>query len=85
MSEELQEWLRDRPQIIKDLARSHPPDAQYRLADGSDEDLYVIYSYFEDGTMTVTRYTRMTEAPDSWMPMWNVFGMRPEDLARVDP
>lgn len=79
---ELEEWLADRPQIIKDLARSHPPDGEYRLADSTDEDRYAIYSYSEDGTMTVTRYTKL--GPDWVVPMWNVFGMRPEDLVRVD-
>ena len=83
MSEELEEWLRDRPQVIKDLARSHPPDAQYRLASGGDDDVYLIYSYSEDGTMTVSRFAQV--GPFSLMPMWNVFGMRPEDLVRVDP
>lgn len=78
----LEEWLTDRPQIIKDLAASHPPDSQYRLADSTDEDLYAIYSYHEDGTMTVTRYTRL--GPDTVIPVWNVFGMKPEDLVRVD-
>jgi hypothetical protein len=81
-NEELEEWLRDRPQAIRDLARSHPPDAQYRLASGTDGDVYQIYSYFEDGTMSAIRYTRLT--PDSMMPLWRVFGMKPEDLVKVD-
>jgi hypothetical protein len=81
VNEALELWLADRPQIIKDLARSHPPDGQYRLASGTDDDVYQIYSYSEDGTMSVIRYTRLT--PDSMMPLWRVFGMRPEDLVRL--
>lgn len=78
----LEEWLADRPQIIKDLARSHPPDGKYRLANSTDDDFYCVYSYSENGTMTMSRYTRL--GPGSVMPMWNVFGMKPEDLVRID-
>ena len=85
MSEELEEWLATRPQVIKDLARSHPPDAQYRLASDVDGDVYQIYSYSEDGTMSVIRYTQLTSDPSSMMPLWRVFGMKPEDLVRVAP
>ena len=84
MNESLEEWLTDRPQIIKDLARSHPPDGEYRLASGADDDLYLIYSYSEAGTMKVTRYARLAGAPDSVLPLWNVVGMKPEELVRVD-
>ena len=80
MNEALKQWLADRPQIIKDLAASHPPDGEYRLANGADDDLYTIYSYSEDGTITVTRHNRLFGG----MPMWNVFGMKPEDLVRTD-
>ncbi len=83
MSEELEEWLRDRPQVIKDLVRSHPPDSMYQLAGGGDGDVYQIYSYLEDGTMNVIRYTRLT--PDSMVPLWRVFGMKPEDLVKINP
>jgi len=30
MNQSLEDWLADRPQIIKDLARSHPPDGEYQ-------------------------------------------------------
>lgn len=86
MKPELRAWLEreERPQIIWDMARSHPPDGEYKLASGSDDDLYVLQSYHEDGTMTVFRYGRMADAPDSVLPMWSVFGMKPEDLVRTD-
>jgi hypothetical protein len=83
VNRELEKWLRDRPQVIKDLARSHPPDGTYRLASSGDDDIYQIYSYLENGTMNVIRYTRLT--PDSMMPLWRVFGMKPEDLVKVNP
>ena len=79
----LENWLADRPQIIKDLARSHPPYGEYRLVNG-DDDLYVIYSYHENGTMTVFRYGRLADTPNSVLPLWKVFGMKPEDLVRTD-
>lgn len=82
MTSPLEQWLAGRPQIIKDLARSHPPDGEYRLASGSDDDLYRIYSYSEDGTMKVTRYTRLPGG--GLCPLWNVFGMTPDDLVRAD-
>ena len=85
MNEELEEWLATRPQVIKDLARGHPPDALYRLASGGDDDVYQIYSYFEDGTVSVIRYTQLASDPSSMVPLWRVFGMRPEDLVRVAP
>jgi hypothetical protein len=84
VNQALEDWLADRPQIIKNLARSHPPDSEYRLANGLDDDLYVIYSYNEDGTITVIRYARLAGAPDSVLPLWKVFGMKPEDLVRID-
>lgn len=79
-TDELEEWLATRPQVIKDLAATHPPDAEYRLSSDPDGDSYQIYSYNEDGTMKVIRYKRLT---DSMLPMWTVFGMRPEDLVKV--
>lgn len=78
----LEEWLADRPQIIKDLARSHPPDGEYLLASDPNGDSYQIHSYFEDGTMKTIRYARLADG--SVQPLWSVFGMRPEDLVRVD-
>lgn len=74
--ETLEQWLADRPQVIKDLARSHPPDGEYRLSSDLDGDSYQIHSYNEDGTMKAIRYTRLG-------PLWIVFGMKPEDLVRV--
>lgn len=78
----LEEWLADRPQIIKDLAESHPPDGEYRLVSDIDGDSYQVYSYNEDGTMKMIRYTRIG---GSVLPLWTVFGMRPEDLVRIEP
>ena len=78
--ESLEEWLANRPQVIKDLAASHPPDGEYRLANDPDGDSYQVYSYNEDGTIKVIRYMRLA---DSMVPMWTVFGMRPEDLVLV--
>lgn len=82
MTSGLEEWLAGRPQIIKDLARGHPPEGEYRLASDMDGDSYQIYSYCENGTMTVIRYARLADG--TLVPRWNVFGMRPEHLVRVD-
>lgn len=79
----LDEWLADRPQIIKDLAQACPPDGLYKLVDYTSdaEDVYTIISYSEDGTIRATRYSVFE---DAMVPMWNVFGMKPECLVRVD-
>lgn len=74
----LEEWLVGRPQVIKDLARSCPSYGRYRLSNAADDDLYLIYSYHENGTLAVIRYI------EQMFPMWKVFGMRAEDLVRVD-
>lgn len=78
MNEALEEWLAGRPQVIQDLARSHPPDGSYQLSSGTDDDVYMVHSYAEDGTIKAIRHTQL---PDGQLiPMWAVFGMRPEDL-----
>lgn len=81
MDKAVEEWLAGRPQVIQDLARSHPPDDIYRLSSSTDDDVYMVHSYFEDGTIKAIRYT---QSPDGQLiPMWAVFGMRPEDLVPV--
>ncbi len=35
MEKEFQEWLKDRPQIIKDLAAKYPPYAKYRIRENA--------------------------------------------------
>ena len=84
MKPELRAWLeeKERPQVIWDLARSHPPDGEYRLATDLEGDTYRIESYCEDGTMRVTRYGGVLGYECA--PMWQVFGMKPEDLVRID-
>lgn len=78
----LEEWLAGRPQVIRDLARSCPPDGAYRLSNDPDGDLYAVHSYHENGTLTVTRFTQLDDG--QVMPLWNVFGVKPEHLVRTE-
>lgn len=60
-----------RPPVIQDLGRRFPPDVDYGM--NQDGDVYRIYSYSENGTVTVTRFMR-------GCPIWNVFGVDPANL-----
>lgn len=66
----LDEWLADRPQVIKDLAYATPPGC-YTLNDTGQH--AVLYSYDEDGTVTVNT-TALGFIPVS------VFGVDPTNL-----
>jgi hypothetical protein len=68
----LEEWLKDRPQVIKDLAKQCPPDC-YRGADAPNGH-YLLHAYSEDGTVKVIH------GKDSYAPGILVFGMHPESL-----
>lgn len=72
MNAELEEWLKDRPQIIRDLARKYPPGSGWLLNGQPCE----IYSYYEDGTVSVLR--------NSIIGTLKVFGVDPETLEQQD-
>lgn len=66
-----EEWLATRPPVIQDLGSRFPPDVDYGM--NQDGDVYRIYSYNENGTVTVTRFMQ-------GCPVWNVFGVDPAQL-----
>ena len=78
--EALEEWLKDRPQSIKDTARSSPPWNRYRLTKTGQHG--TIRSYSEDGTVSMEFYGH--DSPDlaaiNEMTHVVVFGIDPADL-----
>ena len=71
MNEAPKAWLVDRPQVIKDLAHKVPP-ACYTLNDTGQHAW--LYSYSEDGTVTVDTTTLAGLLPV------RVFGVNPDVL-----
>lgn len=67
----LDEWLADRPQVIRDLAYAYPPSCYTITATGQHA---VLYSYDEDGTVTVD-----TTVLAGLLPV-QVFGVDPAGL-----
>lgn len=81
---EIQEWLKDRPQIIKDLCEKIPPYKLYEVKTGNCDKCLTkkvtIYSYQEDGTITVNLSRNFNIIKEDL----NVFGMFPEELIECD-
>lgn len=75
-----QEWFRSRPQRIQNMVLENPPWDFYTM--NNDGDLYQVYSYWEDGTVTVTRYTQGLTG--TWCPLWRVFGVDPASLVKQE-
>ncbi len=74
----MEEWLHDRPQVIKDMVRACPPHNAYALTHsrGLRQKGYIV-SYAEEGTVTMV-------FPQTWNP-WQkesreVFGIKLADL-----
>lgn len=70
------EWLSDRPQVIKDLAEKYPPYNLYRMGNHR----VTLYSYSEDGTVTVNvtgEYNRVLFSRQ-------VFGVDPSRIVECD-
>ena len=78
--EALEEWLKDRPQSIKDTARLSPPWNRYRLTKTGQNG--TIRSYSEDGTVSMAFDGH--DSPDlaaiNEMTPAVVFGIDPADL-----
>ena len=77
--ESFDEWLASRPQVIRDLASTYPPDKRYVLIHPHGlRQTGFLHSYSENGTITVN-------FPQEWNP-WQldgdrqVFGLDPTDL-----
>jgi len=84
MKNELEIWLEGRPQIIKDLVVKLPPSCRYKLSStGQHCD---VYSYSENGTVTITvngHDSEVLDAINKMIPM-NVFGINPNDLEFIE-
>ncbi len=77
-SETFQDWKATRPQVIQEMLDHWPPDRLYRMTSTSQR--CTIYSYCEDGTVTVSvtgEYNLVTFAR-------NVFGIDPQNLTECD-
>jgi len=74
----LEEWLEDRPDIIKEMAAKFPGNRLYRLKNSGDR--VTIYSYHEDGTLSVS----VTGEYNFIMFDRNVFGIKQDDLEECD-
>lgn len=80
---QFEEWLRDRPEVIKQLAANLKPWFQYKL---NSCQLCTLHSYQEDGTVTVEVNGHEDEFLNilySATPI-HVFGIKPEDLSKVE-
>lgn len=75
---DLSTWLEGKPQVIRDVVASHPPDRLYRLA--STGHRVTLLSYGEDRTVCVSvrgEYNLVTFDR-------NVFGVSVDDLTECD-
>ena len=73
-----QEWLAERPQVIKDMAASHPPNRLYRMT--STGQRVTLMSYGEDRTCRVAvtgKYNFVSHERQ-------VFGVAIDDLVECD-
>ncbi len=74
----LAEWLKDRPQVIQDMAAQCPPGRLYRLASSGHR--VFVRSYSENRTMTVIvsgKYNLVAFERQ-------VFGISPDDLTECE-
>ena len=72
------EWVATRPPIIQELCKKFPPNRLYKLK--SSNHRVTLYSYNEDGTMTVI----VSGEHNAVMFERRVFGIKPEDLEECD-
>ena len=78
LTEEWDEWLDTRPQVIRDMAAETPPNKLYRLSPNGER--VTLYSYSEEGTVTVNitgEYNLLTFSRQ-------VFGISPSSLEECD-
>ena len=76
--EKWNEWVATRPESVQKLCREFPPNRLYRL--GSTLHRCMVYSYSEDGTMTVN----VTGEHNVVLFSRSVFGIKPEELTECD-
>ncbi len=92
---EQQAWYNSRPPLIQRLIEQVPPHLTYHLSGDDTGDYYEVFSYSENGTLTVVRYAGTTRdcevserASGRWIsqrvtpgtPLWKVFGIAPSEL-----
>ena len=59
MSEDFENWLAARPEVIQKLARKYPPDIKYKIKEGAPYSISAsgsiveLYSYIENGDVRV--------------------------------
>lgn len=78
IDEEQMEWMESRPEEIKQMIEKIPPNLLYMMKSSGHR--VTIYSYGEDGTVTVFvsgQYNQVTFER-------RVFGIKPEDLEECD-
>lgn len=83
MDKELEEWLSDKPEIIKNMALSLSPFLAYRIKNTGQRG--TIISYSEDGTVKLFIHGHdheMLNSLYSQIPL-TVFGLKPEDLEEI--
>lgn len=73
------EWFKERPKVIKDLIRKVPSDTVYFME--SSKHFCRIYSYHEDGTLTVV--VLHVDNPGHLAFERRVFGINPNELTRM--
>jgi len=72
------QWVSERPKLIQEMIKKHPPNLLYSLKGGNQR--VTIYSYDEDGTVKVNvngKYNLIMFGR-------TVFGVDPEDLTECD-
>jgi len=77
---EFEEWLKDRPEIIKTMAGKLKPWFRYRLKTTGQH--CNLYSYSENGTVTIEvngHDSEVLDAINKMIPI-GVFGINPDDL-----
>lgn len=72
------EWVSTRPESVRNLCRQLPTGRLYRLK--TSEHRVTIYSYSEDGTVTVN----LSGEYNAVVFERQVFGIKPEDLEECD-
>lgn len=78
LDDEWNEWIKERPTIVWEMCKSHPPNKLYYYA--RTEHIVTIHGYSEDGTMIVNitgEYNLVTFDRQ-------VFGIKPEELVECD-
>ncbi len=80
LEQNLQEWLSGRPEVIKEMAEKLKPWERYRLKPTGQH--CTLYSYSENGTVTITVGGHDSEPLDAMnkMTLINVFGIDPNEL-----